>query len=296
MQGEPPEALRAVVEEALGARWLGWSKPDTGLSPAHRFVVALEGGGGVFVKAATTRRTAEQLRNERLALQHAPTDLAPAVAAWIDDGDDAPILVLEDLSAAHWPASQMGVDWRDGDLDRVFAAIRRLSGLEAPLGLPPDRSRPTAGWERILAGPEPFLGLGLCSAAWLAAHGEALARAESTLERRGGAFVHGDVRSDNICITAEGVKFVDWSEAKAGSRDTDLAVFLPTAHLEGGPSPASVMPAGAPWAAEQAAALALRALDDAGSPPEWLRRVFRRLARINLDWAVASLGLPPTTS
>ncbi len=92
-QGPPPEALRSRVEAALGERWLRWTRPDTGLSAAHRFVVALDGGGGVFVKAATTPETAQQLRNERLALRNAPTALVPHVRAWIDDGDDFPILV-----------------------------------------------------------------------------------------------------------------------------------------------------------------------------------------------------------
>jgi hypothetical protein len=292
-QGAPPDALRARVEAELGERWLSWSKPDTGLTAAHRFIVALAGGGGIFVKAATTTQTAAQLRNERLALQHAPAELAPAVLAWIDDGDDAPILVVEAVAAAHWPASRLGVNWREGDLDRVFAAIRRLSALDAPGSLPIDRSQATAGWARILSQPDSFVGLRLCSATWLAANGEALARAEAALDRCGGAFVHGDMRSDNICLTADGVKFVDWTNARSGAPDTDLAIFLPAAHLEGGPAPIAVMPDGAPWAAQQAAELALRALEDSRAPPEWLRRVFRRLARINLDWAIASLGLPP---
>ena len=100
------------------------------------------------------------------------------------------------------------------------------------------------------------------------------------------------MRSDNICLTADGVKFVDWAQASRGASDTDLAIFLPAAHLEGGPAPYDVLPDAAPWAAAGAANLAGRAANDAAAP-EWLRRVFRRLARINLDWAIASLGLPP---
>jgi hypothetical protein len=289
-QGAPPDSVRKRVEAALGARLLSWSKPDTGLSPAHRFVVVLADGRRVFVKAATTPQTAALLRNERLALASAPPKFTPAVAAWIDDADDAPILVTEALDG-HWPASHRGVDWRPGDLERVFAAIRELSGAPAQ-ALTADRSEPSAGWRTILAAPQGFLDLGLCSSDWLDAHGSALAIAEAARERRGEAFVHGDMRSDNICVMDDGVKFVDWSEARRGARDTDLAIFLPTAHLEGGPLPAEVMPDGGAWAAEQSAALALRAIehDDA---PAWLRGVFRRLVRINVDWAIASLGLRP---
>jgi hypothetical protein len=100
------------------------------------------------------------------------------------------------------------------------------------------------------------------------------------------------MRSDNICLTDHSVKFVDWSGARRGAKAGDLALFPPTAHLEGGPLPASVMAGGAPWAAQQSAQLALRAIADARAAPGWLRRVFRRLARINLDWAIQDLGLP----
>jgi hypothetical protein len=289
-QGAPPDSVRERVEAVLGARFRHWSKPDTGLSPAHRFVVALADGRRVFVKAAASRQTAALLRNERLALASAPPRFTPAVLAWIDDADDTPILVTEALDG-HWPASHRGVDWRPGDLQRVFAAIRELSHAPAQ-ALTADQSEPSKGWRTILAAPQRFLGLGLCSAGWLDIHGSALATAEAARERRGEAFVHGDMRSDNICVMDDGVKFVDWSDARRGAHDSDLAVFLPTAHLEGGPSPADVMPDGGAWAAQQCAELALRAIehDDA---PEWLRGVFRRLVRINLDWAIASLGLRP---
>ncbi len=107
---------------------------------------------------------------------------------------------------------------------------------------------------------------------------------------RGDTFVHGDVRSDNICLTNRSVKFVDWSHARRGAKATDLALFLPTAHLEGGPRPASVMAGGGPWAAQQSAELALRAIGDTRAPA-WLRRVLLRLVRINIDWAIEDLGL-----
>ena len=100
------------------------------------------------------------------------------------------------------------------------------------------------------------------------------------------------MRSDNICVAAGGVRFVDWSHARRGAAATDLAAFLPAARLEGGPAPEAVFPDGAGWGAAQGANLALRAMNDAAAP-RWLGRVFRRMAAINLDWAIAGLGLPP---
>ena len=292
LQAEPPAALRARVEAALGEPWRRWSKPNTGLSAAHRFVVELASGRSVFVKAATDAQTAAWLRNEHLALRTAPAELTPAIIAWIDDRDDRPILLTEALIDAYWPTSTGVTLWRDGDLDRVCAAVDRLSRMAAPAGLPIVTFEPTTGWRDILAAPDGFFGLKLCSTDWLAAHGEALAEAEASLDRSGESFVHGDMRSDNICLTADGVKFVDWSNACRGATDTDLAIFLPAAHLEGGSAPYDVLPDAAPWASAGAATLARRAANDTAAP-DWLRRVFRRLARINLDWAIASLELPP---
>jgi aminoglycoside phosphotransferase (APT) family kinase protein len=289
-QPEPPPELRARVEAAMGGAWVSHGRPDTGLSDAHRFVVRLADGARVFVKAATTPATASWLRNERLALGAAPAELTPRVLAWLDD-DDAPLLVTEALDG-HWPASHAGVDWRPGDLDRVVDGVRRLAAAPAD-ALPAQGAVASDGWGQIMQAPAAFLGLGLCSAAWLAAHGEALGGAERALVRTGDAFVHGDMRSDNICLMPDGPRFVDWSNARRGAAATDLAAFVPAACLEGGAAPEEVFLEGAGWGAAQAAELALRAATDEVAPA-WLRAVFRRLARINLDWAIAGLGLPPT--
>jgi hypothetical protein len=254
--------------------------------------VKLDDGTNVFVKGATTAQTAAWLRNERVALAGAAA-FAPREIAWIDDGDDTPILVVEALVEAYWPVRAGATRWRPGDLERVFLAIKALSELRPPLELPVDRNQRTRGdWKTLLDAPDAFLGLQFCSPAWLDRHGRALSDAAAALDWRGDAFVHGDMRSDNICLTADSVKFVDWSDARRGAIATDLALFLPTAHLEGGPPPASVMPDGGSWAAQQTAELALRATGDTRATPDWLRRVFRRLARINFDWAIQSLGLP----
>jgi hypothetical protein len=211
--------------------------------------VELDDRANVFVKGATTGQTAAWLRNERTALAGAAA-FAPKEVAWIDDGDDFPILVVEALVEAYWPVHAGGTKWRAGDLERVFAAIKALSELTPPFVLPADSNqRASDGWQTILGAPEPFLRLNLCSPAWLDLHGEILWNAAAALDWRGEAFVHGDMRSDNICLTADAVKFVDWSDARRGATATDLALFLPTAHLEGGPLPASVMPDGGPWAA-----------------------------------------------
>ena len=59
---------RLGIHPAVGSTFQAWSKPDTGLTPSHRFIVALADGRRVFVKAAASPPTAAWLRNERLAL------------------------------------------------------------------------------------------------------------------------------------------------------------------------------------------------------------------------------------
>lgn len=290
LQQEPPADLRARVQAAIGRSWLTHSRPDTGLSAAHRFIVHLEGGDGIFVKAATTPETARWLRNEHLALQLAPADLTPRILAWLDDGPH-PILVVEALADGHWPAGSGGTNWRAGDLPMVLDAIARLRSWPGD-ALPQGRPTQSAGWRTIAQSPEPFLRLGLCSQAGLTANGPTLAEAEDGLVRTGDAFVHGDMRSDNVWVGGEGVKFVDWSGARRGAWETDLAEFLPTAHLEGGPPPHEVFPKGGGWGAAQGADLGLRAIADEAAP-SWLRRVFLRLAAINIDWASQCLHLLP---
>jgi aminoglycoside phosphotransferase (APT) family kinase protein len=252
--------------------------------------VELADGTRVFVKAATTSDTAAWLRNEHVAIRAAPR-CAPRMVAWRDDRNDEPMLITECLQG-HWPASHAGVEWRAGDLERVFAALRELASLPPPSGLTASTASTTEHWRELSRRVDAVVALGLCTRAWLERNIDALARAEARLDRTGSAFVHGDVRSDNICLLDDRVCFVDWSNAHAGASETDLATFLPTAHLEGGPAPYSILPNAAPWAAMQSGDLIRRAIDETTSAPAWLQRVFRRLAGINLDWAAASLGLP----
>ncbi|OAI38654.1 hypothetical protein AYO38_01965 [bacterium SCGC AG-212-C10] len=288
-QGAPPARLQERVQELLGQPVVDWRRPDTGLSPALRYLVTLADRSLAFVKAATSLETTGWLRNEHAAMQYVP-QFAPATLAWSDSGGDHPLLICEALTG-HWPASHAGVVWRPGDLDRVMDALQRLAAIDPPAHLETRQPEATFGWSRIREQPGAFLALGLCSGSWLDAHGTALLQAEESLRRDGSTFVHGDMRSDNICLTGTGPRFVDWSRAGAGAAGTDLASFLPATHLEGGPPPFELAPDAFTWGAAQAAELIAR-LSDGDELPPWLRRVLRRLAAINLDWAVAGMHLP----
>lgn len=286
-QQPPPEAFVAEVESRLGGRTIAWTPPDTGLSAAMLFIVTLEDGRRVFLKAATDAQTQSWLENERLALEHAPAGMAPRVVGHFSAESGFSVLLTEALDG-HWPASHQGLDWRNR-LDEAIAAIVRLSENTGPAVLPSAGNTPPA--VRWAEGPlvEGAVQAGVASGGWFADHIPMLRRAEASLDRSGSAFVHGDMRSDNVCLMADGPRFVDWSSAARGAPETDLAAFLPAARLEGGPPPEAVLPRGGSWAAAQAAQMAALAMGDA--VPAWLSRVCWRLVVINLDWAVASLGM-----
>lgn len=285
------DLVREQVERVVGQATREWVTPETGLSAAVRSSVRLADGSRVFVKAATDAATAKWLRTEYLALRRLPARFVPRVVAWLDEPGGHPVLVVEDLSHAHWPASHAGVDWREGDIERVLAAVADLSGVRAPGEFVPS-PRGAVRWP-ALTGPDrdAFLGLGLCSAAWLSHAAPLLVAAEAGLDDGGDRVVHGDLRSDNICIDGERVIFVDWSDASRGHAEHDLAQLLPTLHLEGGPLPYDVMPTGGGWAAAGCALLVRRAIHEPGIPA-WLARVFVRLAAIDLSWAASCLDLP----
>lgn len=290
-QGELPDRVRERVEAALRRHVQSWRRPDTGLSAAYRFIVEFRDGACAFVKAATTPETTAWLRNEHVAIEGAHR-FAPRVLAWIDDAGEQPILVTDYLGG-HWPASHAGVNWRADDLERVFSTLDELALVSAPQTLDKRATPTTQHWRAIAESPSSFFELRMSSPEWFANHVGELVAAEESLNQTGASFVHGDMRSDNICLLPDGPRFVDWSNARAGAAHTDLATLLPAAHLEGGPAPHVVLPDGAPWAAMQSGDLVLRAVDRQSNAPPWLRRVFRRLAAINLDWAIASLGMPP---
>lgn len=286
-----PPYLVSIIEDAMHKRAVELSQPDCGLSAAHRFSVKLDDGTRVFVKAATDDDTAKWLSTEHLVLSTTATELVPRVVAWIEPRDAWPVLITEDLSHAYWPASHAGVTWRNGDFDLLFAAIEKLSSLPAHPALRALVNRRTPLWSAIATKPESFLQLGLCSDRWFGNAIDVLAAAERNTDLSGDTFIHGDIRSDNICILGSQVKFVDWSHAARGSSTYNLAQVLPTLHLEGGPIPFDVMPNGGGHAALMCADLIRRRATDQGMPG-WLKDVFTRLIAIELEWAARCLALP----
>ena len=207
-----------------------------GYTLAHRWVVTLDDGRTVFAKVATDEMTASWLRDEHVVYSVLRgASFMPGYVGFSDDGDN-PVLVLEDLSAAYWPPP-----WTTPRIEGLLAALREMWSTP-----PPERTARAAdatreisgGWEEIARAPEGFLSLGLCSAEWLCTHIEALRDSANGARFDGDAFLHFDVRSDNVCFRPGGdALLVDWNLTAVGDPQIDVVFWLPSLAAEGGPAP-----------------------------------------------------------
>ena len=244
----------------------------------------------MFVKQAVDDMTAAWLRREHemyVAIGARPW--MAAVIGWVDG--DRPLLVLEDLSRATWPPP-----WDRPGVGAVLDTLAEVAEAHAPAQLPrlADGERPDEGWHRILAHPAEFLSLGLCGAGWIDRAGPVLVEAAAAAPLAGDGLVHGDVRSDNLCLREGCAVLLDWNFASIGNPQYDQAFWLPSLAAENGPRPDDVMPdCPAPLAACVAGFFASRA----GEPPiphaPDVRQVQLQQLRTALPWAARALSLPP---
>jgi hypothetical protein len=250
---------RSVLAARLGAKLLHRILGG-GYTLMEHWLVELD-GERAFAKVAVDEPTAGFLRDEHRVYSAVEASFLPRLINWDDDGE-RPILVLEDLT-------------------------------EAPAGLPRLTLDELHTWREVEADPAPFLGLGLCSAEWLAEALPELLRATDRCEVGGDAFAHLDTRSDNICIVESGAKLVDWNWAGLGNPLVDLAFWLPSLFAEGGPPPTEILAD----AGDLPAIVSGFFAPIAGLPPPAGAPTVRPLQlvqlKVALPWAVEVLGLPP---
>jgi SAM-dependent methyltransferase len=283
----PSDELLDRVERLLGSRADGWVRATGGYSIAERWSLDLADGRRVFTKLATTDDIARRLRTEHLNMTAIDADFRCEVLAW-DDGD-RPLLVVEDLRDAHWPPP-----WEPGEVDRVMETLERMWATTPPDHLPDAESYRDVldGWAGFARDPSAFLALRLCSAEWLEEALPVLVEAERSHRLSGDELIHIDIRSDNLCVLPGRVVLVDWNFASRGRRELDLAYWLPSLRLEGGPLPEEVASG---LGVEAAAVAGFFAKNAVLPPPEGaptVRRFQLRQLRIALPWVCRELGLP----
>jgi hypothetical protein len=280
--------VREVLEQFLGP--VDRLVPVTrGYTHNERAIAFLPGGRSVFVKRAVDELTAAWLRSE-FAMYEAlsGTGFAPELLGWFDS--DHPVLVLEDLSDQVWPPP-----WDTGRIDAVLTTLAEVARIEPPDQLPLLRDDGGGeGWQHVLASPEEFLALGLGDAGWLDRAGPELCSAAAGSPLAGRCLLHGDVRSDNLCLRGGRAVLFDWNLAQVGNPDVDLAFWLPSLTHEGGPSPERVMPECPPGlAAHVAGFFAARAGQPLIAHAPFVREVQLAQLRVALPWATRALGLEP---
>jgi hypothetical protein len=259
-----------------------------GYAASFRALAELADGRTVFVKAGAEEVTSEFVRDEQRLYASVRAPFMPELIG-MDDGEP-PLLVVEDLSAAHWPPP-----WDEQAIRSVLATLEEIWATPPPEWVEPITNEVEwllGGWAEIERDPEPFLSLGVCPSAWLKSSLPALRAAAESAPIAGEALLHLDVRSDNICIAERGAVLVDWNLVHVGNPDLDLAFWLPSLAYEGGPPPDELLPDGSRFAAAVAGFFGSRA----GLPPPptapHVRAVQLSQLRTALPWAARALDLP----
>lgn len=272
----------------LGGEFRAWHPVSGGYTNAIRGVVELADGRTAFAKAGPTSDTATWLRTEALVYRDLAAPFMPRMLGWQDAG--VPLLLLEDLRRAHWPPP-----WDPTLVRRVLATLEEIAATPPPPWVPPldEQLVELAGWIEVARDPAPFLSLGLCTPAWLDAALPRLLSAEAQAPLDGDAFLHVDVRSDNICFDGDRCLLIDWNGVRRGNAMFDVAFWLPSLASEGGPPPQEVLPGEPALAAVVAGFFAARAgLPRIPHAPR-VRDVQRTQLNVALPWAIYELGLPP---
>src|SRR5687768_9775128 len=177
--------------------------------------------------------------------------LPRVLGAWAEAG--RALLVLEDLSSAHWPPPY------PSDTRPLFASLDELARATPP----PDLRRLD---ERNLTRWEDVRGLDVCSPRWLDRAIGPLEEAERSFSVVGDELVHYDVWSANLCFAERGAVLVDWAAARVGNRWIDVGYALLSLRTEGGTPP----PLAIPNEASLAAYIAGSVLREATAPlPGW---------------------------
>jgi hypothetical protein len=279
-----PDAITRA-ERILGTQAENWARVvSRGYSVNEHWTVGFADGSRAFLKLASVDPSPQWVRDERRVFECVAGSFMPLLLGF-EDGD-RPLLILEDmLPDARWPPP-----WQRGDIDAVLAALTEVASAPLSGELPRLAEDAVSGWKDVAEDPAPFLGLRIVTAEWLERSLPALLEASDPALLDGGSLVHCDVRSDNLCLRGGRAVLLDWNHARVGNPAFDVAFWLPSLALEGGPDPATF------GVDELAVFVAGFFAAQAGRPaPEGAPRVrsFQRAQlEVALPWACSALELP----
>jgi len=285
---ENTRRVGSQLKELLGSPGISFRETSGGYTPAARWIVGLADGRSVFVKMGIGAETAGWLRDERFVYERLRGGFLPRLLGFAE-GEDGPLLVLEDLSQAVRPPP-----WTPAGIDAVLQALSDLHAQAAPLRpyAQVHGSRPQ-GWRAVAEEPQPFLALGMVSANWLHSALALLIAGEDGLETSGVAPVHLDVRSDNLFLSGRGAVLVDWNHACLSNPLLDVGFWLPSLRAEGGPRPDEIVADAPQMAAWVSGFFAARAGLPSIPQAPLVRQVQLQQLWPALAWAIRALELPP---
>lgn len=211
-----------------------------GFSPGSADRVCLASGRRVFVKAVSSEVNPDSAllhRREAIITAALPPGVpAPDLLGMYDDGTWV-ALALVDVEGSH-PRRP----WADAQAFSVLSALEKIGAVTLPPGLELARSEVTLrrafmGWEKLRKHPlvslEPWADSNLELLIRLARRGTAAMAGES--------LVHGDLRADNILLTAQGVMLIDWPHANRGAPWLDSLSVLIDVNTDHAPGHAQSM-------------------------------------------------------
>ena len=105
--------------------------------------------------------------------------------------------------------------------------------------------------------------------------------------------LHHDLRSDNMCIGADGVRIIDWNWATIGNAELDFAFFLNAVNSEGGPPQETYFPDAPEQAAVVSGFFGSQCIKPAIPTAPHVRTVQRRQFLAAFAWVTRALDLPP---
>jgi aminoglycoside phosphotransferase (APT) family kinase protein len=231
---DPPDAVRAAVEERLGGAVVRETSATTGFSPGLASVLETATGMRAFVKAAHVDDGSDAARlhlTEARICAALPPYLPVPRLLWTFD-DDGWVVAAYEAVDGRTPTAP----WDPDELDAVLDAVAGI-GATSAVGLDlPDAATDAAGlftgWERLRDDPDPTLS---DLAPWAAGRLDELVdlAGRGAASCAGDALVHGDLRADNLLVTDERVVVVDWPWAMRGAAFFDLVAFLPSVGMQG---------------------------------------------------------------
>ncbi|MEV6984493.1 phosphotransferase [Sphaerisporangium sp. NPDC051017] len=236
-----PSAFRELVDDSLDSPVASAQVQQGGFTPGVAARLILTDGTRVFVKALPD----DHLLAHRYRAEAATSEALPAVVPaprlrLHRDAEGWVLLVFDDVEGRH-PDLSPG----SPDVPAVAAAVEAMTESLTPCPLPDVPSASTIcvpmihGWDELATDPPADLG------AWERDNLPLLVELEAAWAARadGPALVHGDIRPDNLLITAhETVVVVDWAKPRRGNQWRDLTDLIP--HM--------IMTGHAPDAAERA--------------------------------------------